>query len=74
MAHSRIFHALSVAKHFSDWSLPLRLGVPVCLAEYENYHILTSTVDNALYTLEDIYQQMLLAMIDEKPDLTLGSS
>ena len=48
MAHSCIFHALSVELNIFP---TLRLGVPVCLAEYENYHILTSTVDNVKHSL-----------------------
>ena len=56
--------SFSRAKHFSDWSFPLRLGVLVCLAEYEKLPYLY---------FDSRYRKTLsthLAMIDENLTLT----
>ena len=60
--------SFSWAKHFSDWSFPLRLGVLVCLAEYEK---LPYPYFNSRYckTLSS-HLKMLLAMTDENLTLT----
>ena len=52
----------------------LKSAVPVCLQNRKIYHIFTLTVDiqKTLYTLDDIYQQMLLAKFYENLTLAEG--